>query len=446
MKLSASEWARKAVHAGMGFFALALRWLSWEQAAFLALAALLFNLFVLPRFGRVLYRDATKRRDVGIVAYPAMVLLLILLFRGKYLPVAAAIWAMMAFGDAAASVFGRLVGGPRLPWNREKTWIGLFCDWAFGGGAAVLFFRFVAARRLEPEAVAILMAGAGLFAFFESVRSGLDDNLATALPVAFFLAWVVAASPAGGPPERPLWILAVGINLAVAAAAYLAGAVSRSGSAAGAAAGTVILAAGGWGAYAVLWCFFLAGTIASRLGYGRKERMGTAQAKRGRRGVEHVAANCLLGTLIAALSPFQAEWGIAFAACFAAALADTLATEVGTLYGRRAFSPLGGRELSVGTPGAVSSPGLLAAAAGAALIALVGALAGLVPAEAIWVVALSGFCGALAESVANDLGRRSGTRLDHEFANALNTFIGAVVAIEIWASLGRGSLYFPVGE
>lgn len=444
MRISASEWARKAVHAGVGFFALALRWLSWEQAALFAVAALVFNLFVMPRFGRALYRDDTKRRDVGIVAYPAMVLLLILLFRGKYLPIAAAVWAMMAFGDAAASIFGRLAGGPRLPWNREKTWIGLFADWGFGGAAAVLVFRFVAARRLEPEAVAILMAGAGLFAFFESVRSGMDDNLVPALPVAFFLAWVVTAAPVGGPRERPLWILALGVNLAVAATAYFAGAVSLSGTVAGAAAGTLVLGAGGWGAYAVLWCFFLAGTVASRFGYLEKERRGTAQPERGRRGAEHVAANCLLATLIAVLSPFQARWGIAFTACFAAALADTLATEFGSLYGKHAFSPVGGRALAVGTPGAVSLPGLLAAAAGAALIGLAGALTGLVPAAAVWVVGIAGFCGALAESVANDLGRRFGLRLDHEFANALNTFVGAVVSIEIWASLAKGSIYLPV--
>ena len=444
MKISAAEWKRKAVHAGMGFFALALRWLTWEQAALFALAALLFNLFVMPRIGRGLYRNAASKRDVGIVAYPAMVLLLILLLRGKYLPIAAAVWAMMAFGDCAASIFGRLVGGPRLPWNPDKTWIGLFSDWAFGGAAAVLFFRFVAARKLEPEAVAILMAGAGLFAFLESVRSGLDDNLVPALPTAFFLAWVATASPAGAMNERPPWALALGVNVAVAAAACFAGAVSRPGAVAGAAAGAVTLAAGGWGAYAVLWCFFLAGTVASKWGYGEKEKRGTAQGRQGRRGAEHVAANCLLGTLIAVLSPFQAKWGIAFAACFAAALADTLATEFGSLYGKRAFSPVGGRALPVGTPGAVSSPGLLAAAAGATLIGLAGAATGLIPAAAVWVVGVAGFCGALAESVANDLGRRFGYGLDHEFANALNTFVGAIVAVEIVASLAKGSIYIPV--
>jgi uncharacterized protein (TIGR00297 family) len=219
--------------------------------------------------------------------------------------------------------------------------------------------------------------------------------------------------------------------------------VSASGAVGGIVAGTAILAAGGWGSYAVLWTFFAAGSVASRLGYREKEKRGTAQARRGRRGVEHVAANCLVGVLAALLSPFQAAWGHVFAAAFAAALADTLGTEFGSLYGRRAFSPLGG-SLPVGTPGAVSWAGLGASAAGAALIAVVASVVGLVGPGAAWIAAVAGFVGALAESVANDLGRRFSFRLDHEFANALNTFIGAVVALEIAASLAKGSLCIPV--
>jgi uncharacterized protein (TIGR00297 family) len=445
--ITAAEWSRKAVHAGMGLFALTLRWLDWKAAAALALAALLFNLLLLPRIGRGLYRDPGRKRDTGIVAYAATVLVLVLLFRGRYLPIAAAVWAMMAFGDPAAAVAGRLAGGPRLPWNPEKTWIGLLSNWAFGGAAAVLVFRFVAARQLEPEAVAMLIGGAGLFAFLESVRSGIDDNLVAALPVAFFLAWVSAAAPAAVPPgagERPDVWLSLAVNAALAVVAWRARAVSVSGAVAGALIGAWILAAGGWGAYTVLWCFFLAGTLASKAGYREKERRGTAEPTRSRRGAKHVVANCLLATLIAWLSPYQARWGIVFAACFAAALADTLGTELGSLYGNRAFSPTGGGRLAVGTAGAVSWPGLGAAFFGAASIALAGAVAGVVYPSDSWIVVAAGFSGSLAESIAHDLGRRFSFRLDHEFANAFNTFVGAVVSVEIAASLSKGSLYLPV--
>jgi uncharacterized protein (TIGR00297 family) len=444
VSLTASEWKRKVVHASMGLFALALRWLTWRQAALLAFAALLLNLFVLPRFGRGIYRDASRKRDVGIIAYPAVVLMLVLVFRGRYLPIAAAVWAMMAFGDPAASIFGKAIGGPALPWNRQKTWIGLVANWAIGGAAAVGVFRFVSERELRPDSVALLVGAAALFALLESIRAGIDDNLVAAPPVAFFLAWVCLASPPAAAPVAPGPGWALAINGAVAIAAYAARAVSVSGAVAGALVGTAILASGGVPAYAVLWGFFLVGSVASKLGYREKARRGTAQARGGQRGAEHVAANCLVAAIVAALARYQAHWGLVFTSCFAAALADTLGTEFGSLYGRRAFSPTSGASVPVGTPGAVSWPGLAASAAGTAGIAFLGAGTGLLPLSDAGIAAAAGFAGALAESVANDLGRRFGFRLDHEFANAANTFVGAVLAVEIAASLAKGSLYLPV--
>jgi dolichol kinase len=129
----------------MGLFALTLRWLDWRVAAAIALAALLFNLFVMPRVGRGIYRDPEMKRDTGIVAYAAMVLVLIVLMRDKFAPVAAAVWAMMAFGDPAATIAGKLLGGPRLPWNPEKTWTGTLANW--GRRGCLRFPRVDANRR-----------------------------------------------------------------------------------------------------------------------------------------------------------------------------------------------------------------------------------------------------------------------------------------------------------
>jgi len=56
---------------------------------------------------------------------------------------------------------------------------------------------------------------------------------------------------------------------------------------------------------------------------------------------------------------------------------------------------------------------------------------GVVPPRAVPAVALGGFLGALVESVVSALGTRFGYRLDHEFANALNTFAGAMIALRL---------------
>jgi uncharacterized protein (TIGR00297 family) len=442
--LPASEWKRKAVHAGMGLLALTLRWLDWKAAAMVALAALLFNLFVMPRIGRGIYRDPSRTRDTGIVAYAAMVLVLILLFRDRYLPIAAAVWAMMAFGDPAATIVGRLFQGPLLPWNPEKTWAGLLGNWALGGAGAVLVFRFVAARRLEPVAVAILVCGAALYAFLESVRSGLDDNLVAALPTALAVFQLGHLAAGGGSPWPPLGVAVVlaaaVVNALVALATWRLALVSASGAWAGALAGLIVVVAGGWGAYAALWAFFAAGTAATRWGYGRKERQGVAQADRGRRGAAHVVANVGVPAALLVLGAPP----VAFVAALGAALADTLGTEIGGLYGRSPFSLLKIRRLPVGSAGAVSAAGVLAGAAGAALMGAVGVLAGILTAPAIAVVAAAGIAGSLAESVALDLARTNGFRLDHEFANAFNTLVGALVAIEIVLSMEIHGLFLPV--
>ncbi len=434
-RLTSGEWQRKAVHAGMGLFALALRWLDWRGAAACAAAALAFNVLAMPRVGRRLYRTGLPRRhDPGIVAYPAVVLLLVLVFGKTDLPLVAAVWAMMAFGDPAAAVAGRTVGGPALPWNGTKTWVGLFAGWALAFGASLAVFAFVTARAPGRDTVAVLWIGAAAYAFLESVRAGIDDNVVAALPTALLLYWLNAHWPPRPWPGAAASVgdlaVALAVNAAVAAAMGAARVVSRSGALGGAVAGFVILAAGGWRAYAILWIFFLAGTLATRLGYRRKAAAGTAQGEGGRRGAAHVAANCFVPACLVVLGLPAA----AFAAAFGAALADTLGTEVGTLWGRRPFSPLSLRRLPPGTPGAISLPGTAASAAGAALLAAAALALGLVTRSGAAACAAGGFLGALAESALNDFGRRAGFSLDHEFANALNTFVGAMVALRLLAA------------
>jgi uncharacterized protein (TIGR00297 family) len=434
--MTRAEWLRKAVHAGFGLVALTLRFLDWRVAAALALLALLGNLFVLPRLrgARTIYRDATRRHDAGIVAYPAMVLLLILVFRGPYLPIAAAVWAMMAFGDPAAAVAGKTVGGPSLPWNPNKTWVGLLANWAVAGPAAVLVHLFVSGRPLQAGTVAILMLGAGIYAFLESVAAGLDDNLVAALPTAlaiYQMGLVWPAAPPSGPLPWGRWAVALAVNAAVAALMGALRVVRGSGAVAGGIVGFLVLAAGGWGAYALLWTFFLLGTLATRLGYRRKRAAGTAQSHEGRRGAGNVVANC---GVPAALLLLRAP-AFAFAAALGAALADTLGTEVGTLYGKRAFSPLSLSPVPAGTPGGISIPGTLASLAGASLIAGAGAGLGLVPRTVLGATVAGGFLGAFAESVLTSLVSRFGGRLDHEFSNALNTFVGALIAWRLGTAL-----------
>ena len=84
-----------------------------------------------------------------------------------------------------------------------------------------------------------------------------------------------------------------------------------------------------------------------------------------------------------------------------------------------------------GTPGAVSLPGTAASLVGAVAIAAAGVGLGLVTPRLAVAAAAGGFAGALVESLLSALGRRFLFRLDHEFANALNTFVGAMIALRL---------------
>ena len=74
VSLERGELARRVVHVGCVAFALLLRWLTWWQAALLALAAFLFNWQVLPRVGgKGMWRGADVARGypVGHPRLPA---------------------------------------------------------------------------------------------------------------------------------------------------------------------------------------------------------------------------------------------------------------------------------------------------------------------------------------------------------------------------------------
>ena len=455
-EISRGEWSRKAVHAGMGLFGLLLRWLSWPVAALGAAAALAFNLFALPAFGRGIYRDAARKRDTGIVAYPATVLLVVLLLRHA-LPVAAAIWGMMAAGDPMAAIAGRSLGGPALPWNPRKTWTGSLAYAVCGAAGAAALMAF-AGRLAFASALGAFAGFAVLGALVESLETGLDDNVVPGLAVA--AAWAALhMGPLVGPGAALLGNaprvapgIAVGVNAAIALLSIPLRLVAVSGSIAGFVAGSIILHLGGWGAYAVLWTFFLFGTVASKLGYARKAALGTAQANRARRGARHVWANVSVGAAIAfamhgrVFASSVPVLALALAGSFAAALADTFGTELGTLWGRRPVLLSKLRRVPPGTRGAVSGAGLLGGLLGALLVAAAGAAAGLYGYRWIGIVVAAGLAGSVAESLLIDLAARRGAAVDHEFCNLFNTFVGAAVAWEIAASLALGRLYVPFGN
>jgi uncharacterized protein (TIGR00297 family) len=160
-----------------------------------------------------------------------------------------------------------------------------------------------------------------------------------------------------------------------------------------------VLAGPGW--IALLFAFYVSGTLLSRYGEKRKLiRLGSIVSKGGSRDAIQVAANggvfaaAALGSMVAP----SAAWMVVGAAAIASSTADTWATEIGTLVSDSPRSIITWNEVAPGTSGGVSAAGTAASLAGAALIAALAAVAGW-PDRAAVAALSGGFGGAVADSI-----------------------------------------------
>jgi uncharacterized protein (TIGR00297 family) len=443
MRLTKAELARKALHIGTALFALLLPSLSWGAALAFAGFAVLFNAFLLPRVTPYFLRKEEGDRgfSVGIALYPLVVLVLLLLFR-RNLPVAAAGWGYLAFGDGFASLCGMTFGGPRLPWNSRKTLAGSLGYLFFGFLGASFLFGFLSSRVPSLSELICLFAGAVAGAAVESLPSELDDNVLPPLVGAAVLACLLFTRGGWSDVLEPGAVrgalVALGINVAVGGIALALRLVRPSGALAGAMLGTVILAFGGASLYLLLWVFFGCGTLATRFGKVRKEAMGRAEEKGGRRGATNVLANVSVAAfcaLVAGLTPHGDGFRLAAAAALATALMDTVGTEVGqAITSPTALLP-DLRRVPPGTDGAVSVAGTLAGLAAAALLAAAGVLSLMLTARGAVAVVLAAALGTVVESL---LGRSDAPwRVSNgHVLNFINTLAGAAAAPALRAILG----------
>lgn len=192
--------------------------------------------------------------------------------------------------------------------------------------------------------------------------------------------------------------LAVGAALAagISLAAYRVRALSFDGALAAFVVGTIVVAAQGWNSAAVLLAFFLPSALLTRMGRERKRSLRGTQEAAPRNAWQvlangGVAALCAVAAL-AASAPFNA----AFAGAFAAASADTWATEIGTLARRRPVSILTFRPMETGLSGGVTLMGTCAMIAGALCVAVVASLLRVAP---LLPVVAAGIAGALLDSI-----------------------------------------------
>ena len=140
---------------------------------------------------------------------------------------------------------------------------------------------------------------------------------------------------------------------------------------------TAAFGAGGWVWGAVLLICLLGSSLCSHYGLGYKERLTERYGRNGRRGLVSVLAGAGWGTVLALLhllAPRAIGIYAAYVGTLAAMTADTWATELGVLSARPPRLITSRRRVAAGTPGAVSTLGIVAALSGAWLAGFVGLL------------------------------------------------------------------------
>ena len=453
-KAEHSETARQIVHMSMGAFGFLLRWIAWWQAVALAAGALAFNVLVLPRIGRRLYRAGDRDRVAhGIVFYPLSVLLLILVFPRRP-DIAAAAWGILAAGDGVATLVGRALGGRRWPWNREKTVAGSIAFATAGACAGVALAWWCRPAVSSPPSIVFVVAApiaaAAVAALVETIPIRLDDNLSVAAAAGAVL-WIGALICARYEPaldassgvsdsyqsysEVSLSLILVGTavaaNLVVAAAGYAARSVNLSGAACGAVIGIAIFSALGWQGWTLLLVTFIAATISTRTGRTRKQLLGIAEERGGRRGAGNAIANTGVAAIAAMLAGFDVHpvaARLAFVAALVAGGSDTIASEIGKAFGRGTWSVTSFRRVAPGTSGAMSLEGTAAGLIGAVALAGLASILGIVSSRALAAIVVAATAGSLLESWLGATFEARGI-LNNDMLNFINTAVSAGIAV-----------------
>lgn len=195
--------------------------------------------------------------------------------------------------------------------------------------------------------------------------------------------------------------------------------------------GMLVYKGSGLPGLAQLVMFFLSGTIATSFQIQKKQELNIAENNNGRRTTGQVIANggiaAILGAIAWYLPYYTSILQLMISASLASATADTLSSELGSLYGSKFFDILTLKKAKRGPNGVISLEGTLFGIGGAALIALTFGLGygnyNLMP-----VIIIAGFIGNISDSILGATLERQEI-IDNNIVNFLNTFVAALVTL-----------------
>lgn len=180
----------------------------------------------------------------------------------------------------------------------------------------------------------------------------------------------------------------------------------------------------------ILAAFFILGVFVTSWRSDEKQRIGVAELYKGRRTAGQVVANAgaaaTIGLLTATCPALHLNAPLLIAACFAAATADTVSSELGNVYGHRFYNILNLKKSEKGPNGVVSIEGTLLGIAGSIIIAFIYSLTYGWNIHAL-IIVIAGTAGNIADSVLGAAFEEKGY-LSNNMVNFLNTSIAAFIA------------------
>ena len=122
--------------------------------------------------------------------------------------------------------------------------------------------------------------------------------------------------------------------------------------------GTILWVCLSWQGWLSVVLYLILGSLVTKIGYKFKNEIGIAEKRGGRRGPENVWGSAATGMFLAILIKLEFAdliyLKIAFAASFAAKLADTFGSEIGKRFGKNTFLITTLKKVKKGTEGGIS--------------------------------------------------------------------------------------------
>lgn len=195
-----------------------------------------------------------------------------------------------------------------------------------------------------------------------------------------------------------------------------------------------VFAGGGYTGIAMMTTFFILGSAATSWQRHKKQSFTIVEEHKSGRTAGQVLANAGVGAIagiLVLLFPLHINlWVLMMAASFASATADTLSSELGTVYGRRFFNIITWKPDKRGLDGVISLEGTLIGIGVSMIIAIVYAI-GFGWGTTLISIIIAGTVGNLADSILGATLERRGY-ISNNAVNFLNTLIAALVMLLIY--------------